>query len=611
MSNKVGNIDSKLPVGWKYRQLGDVANTTSGGTPNRGVSSFWNGNIPWLKSGELKDGLIVSNSEFITEDGLNNSSAKLFPKGALLIAMYGATAGRLGILNFESSTNQAICSIASSEKIINRDFIYNYLFSKRKKIIKDSFGGAQPNISQGYLRSLEIPLPSLSEQKKIVNLLDKTFEKIDKSISLLEDSVRKIEELNKSVLSDVFNGLHNCKKDKLVNISVVKRGKSKHRPRNDKSLYGGPYPLIQTGDIRNSGKFLTSFSKTYNKKGLMQSKLWKKGTVCLTIAANIGDVSILGIDACFPDSVVGIHSDNVNEEFIYYFLMSIKEELNRKSSAVAQKNLSVEKLSTVDIPLPNLSTQAKIVTCLNLLFERNQSLLLKYEDKIQYFTNLKYSILNSAFKGKLRKQQVKQVLKQTSKYQRMGFVYATISSNKKQGIKQGQMAIAKDMYLLDRLYGLNSGFQYQRYSWGAFDPEIKQLVNTKKHFETKNYPNSSATFIDIKDDAILTYVDDTRKQIIIEGVKELNDKIFSKYKYKGLSYKKELLATVLMCMQDSNSTDFETIRQEMQNWKIEQKKIGSKKIKNFANKAEKFNKKETDDVIKFIVKQGWDKKVIV
>ena len=102
---------SKLPLGWVESKLKDIFDTTSGGTPNRGVSAYYGGDIPWLKSGELNDGIIFSAEEYITNEGLQNSSAKLFPKGSLLIALYGATVGKLGILNFDSTTNQAICCI--------------------------------------------------------------------------------------------------------------------------------------------------------------------------------------------------------------------------------------------------------------------------------------------------------------------------------------------------------------------------------------------------------------------------------------------------------------------------------------------------------------------
>ena len=110
-----------LPAGWRWVKLGDVCQTTSGGTPQRGNSNFYGGRIPWVKSGELNDGLISGTEETITDKGLKNSSAKLFPCGTLLIALYGATVGKLGVLGMEAATNQAVCAIFTSD-VVDKDF---------------------------------------------------------------------------------------------------------------------------------------------------------------------------------------------------------------------------------------------------------------------------------------------------------------------------------------------------------------------------------------------------------------------------------------------------------------------------------------------------------
>jgi type I restriction enzyme S subunit len=148
----------------------DVAKTTSGGTPNRSNPDFYNGAIPWLKSGELNDGVINESEEFITEVGLNNSSAKLHPEGTLLVAMYGATAGKAGILNFKASTNQAVCAIYPNDKI-ERDYLFWFFRSHRFQFIEKSKGGAQPNISQTVINETPIPVPDKALQANISELL--------------------------------------------------------------------------------------------------------------------------------------------------------------------------------------------------------------------------------------------------------------------------------------------------------------------------------------------------------------------------------------------------------------------------------------------------------
>lgn len=156
-------------------RLGDVCYTTSGGTPSRSRPEFFGGAIPWVKSGNLNDGVVYDIDERISAEGLASSSAKIFPAGTLLIAMYGATVGKLGILDQEAATNQAVCGIQPN-KHIDRDFLFHCLLHKRKELIGKSIGGAQPNISQAIIRDTLIPLPPLDEQRWIVGLLDRAAE---------------------------------------------------------------------------------------------------------------------------------------------------------------------------------------------------------------------------------------------------------------------------------------------------------------------------------------------------------------------------------------------------------------------------------------------------
>lgn len=156
------------------KKIKDVADTTSGGTPDRGNPEYWyGGKIPWIKSGETNDGLITTFEETITEKALANSSAKLFPKGTLLVAMYGATAGKTGILDFESTTNQALCAVFPNKKVIDRDFLFWFFRQRRFGYLQESFGGAQPNISQTVIKDTDIPIPDLDTQREVVSFLEK------------------------------------------------------------------------------------------------------------------------------------------------------------------------------------------------------------------------------------------------------------------------------------------------------------------------------------------------------------------------------------------------------------------------------------------------------
>ena len=173
--------------------------------------------------------------------------------------------------------------------------------------------------------------------------------------------------------------------DKLGSIS---RGKSKHRPRNDKTLFGGKYPFIQTADIKAAGLYLTEYTETYSDKGLAQSKLWPSGTLCITIAANIADTTILGIDACFPDSVMGFipYEGVSNVKFVKYAFDILQRDCKKISQGTAQDNLSWKKLSTIKFPAPDIEIQNKIVSILSVyddLIENNKKQIKLLEEAAQ------------------------------------------------------------------------------------------------------------------------------------------------------------------------------------------------------------------------------------
>jgi type I restriction enzyme S subunit len=175
---------------YSSKSLAEVSETTSGGTPLRNNLEYYNGDIAWLKSGELNDGFISKAEETITELGLKNSSAKLFPKGTLLVAMYGATTGKVGILDIPATTNQAVCAILPKAEL-DRDYLYWFLRQHRYEFITISKGGAQPNISQTLINRTEIPLPPIQEQKNIAQLLTEIEIKKTVSENLIEKDFQK------------------------------------------------------------------------------------------------------------------------------------------------------------------------------------------------------------------------------------------------------------------------------------------------------------------------------------------------------------------------------------------------------------------------------------
>ncbi len=202
-------------------KLGDMFEIGSGGTPSKTHPEYYGGDIPWVKTGDLKSEYLYEVEDFITEEGLNNSSAKVYDTDTVLIAMYGATIGATSILKMSACTNQACAAFKKNEKVIP-EYLYYFLKSQKEKFVRDGVGGAQPNISAGYLKKVEMELPSLEEQKVIVEILDKISEvvlKRNQEIQVLDDLIKaRFVEMFGDPKINPFNW-------NVVNISQIVSGK--------------------------------------------------------------------------------------------------------------------------------------------------------------------------------------------------------------------------------------------------------------------------------------------------------------------------------------------------------------------------------------------------
>jgi type I restriction enzyme S subunit len=198
--------EGELPEGWNSMKLGKIFKTTSGGTPSRKRDDFYNGNIPWVKSGELSKGLIIKTEEYITEEAVKNSSAKIFPTGTLLIALYGATIGKISFLGVDAATNQAICGIFPAKEV-KLNYMFHFLTLNKRKLIESAVGGAQPNISQTILKDLEVSYPvSIKIQELIVTEIESRLSVCDKIEESIEQGLQQAEALRQSILKKAFEG---------------------------------------------------------------------------------------------------------------------------------------------------------------------------------------------------------------------------------------------------------------------------------------------------------------------------------------------------------------------------------------------------------------------
>ena len=263
-----------------------------------------------------------------------------------------------------------------------------------------STGAGYPAVSDEDILDTRIPLPPLTEQKRIASLLRRA--------DRLRQLRRTAHDLGDALLQSVFLEMFGKPEEnpkgfdvfELEEIGTLDRGRSKNRPRNAPELYGGNYPFIQTGDITNAGSYIKSYQQTYSELGLKQSKMWKAGTLAITIAANIAKTAILTFDACFPDSVVGFvpNKEKTNVEYVQYWLSFKQKELEDNAPESAQKNINLEILRGLAIPVPPLGLQEEFAG----VVARVESLRGRMGESERQVEGLFESLLSESFDGPQR-----------------------------------------------------------------------------------------------------------------------------------------------------------------------------------------------------------------
>lgn len=328
-----------------------------------------------------------------------------FSGECLILPGNGVNVGEVYYYNGDFDAYQRTYVISEISKDVYARFLYyNMLLNWKQNGTAKQYGSATNFIKIGNFLEYEIPLPPLEEQKRIVKILDEKFARLETVKANAKANLQNAKDLFQSQLTKVFSNTTWEKKVLLKDIAKdFSRGKSKHRPRNDKCLFGGNYPFIQTGDIRNTEKYITEYVDTYNETGLAQSKLWPEGTLCITIAANIAETAILTFPCCFPDSVIGFvpNEDITTADYVFYLLQFFKAELQVLGKGAAQDNINLGTFEKMEFPLPPLPEQKHIVEQLDSLSEKTKALQNIYKKILLDCDELKQSLLAKAFAGEL------------------------------------------------------------------------------------------------------------------------------------------------------------------------------------------------------------------
>ena len=329
-------------------RLGDIFTISSGGTPNKNETSYYeSGTIPWIKTGDLKGKYVSKEVEYITEEGLNNSSAKLFPNNTVLVAMYGATIGACSMLPYEASTNQACAAFLPCEDVIP-EYLYYFLNSKKDQFIKDGVGGAQPNISAGYLKNVNFDFVLLDEQKKIIDVLNK----VDNLISSREQQLSKLDELVKSRFVELFENKYST-----IKIGDVFKTTSGGTPSKTNPEYyeDGTIPWLSSGEV-NAG-VIYSVKNYITQTGIDNSsaKMVPENTVVIAMyGATAGQVGLLRIATTTNQAVCSVLPNNrYVPAYLYYAIKSKKDWMISQCTGGAQPNISqgiIRQMEIIDAP---------------------------------------------------------------------------------------------------------------------------------------------------------------------------------------------------------------------------------------------------------------------
>ena len=380
------------------KAVAEFAEVVTGGTPSTTKPEYWDGEVPWLNSGSLNEGVITAPSKYISKLGLQNSSAKLMPKDTVLIALTGATTGQVGYLAIEASANQSVTGILPSKEHYPK-YLYFFLKSQRKKMLGDAFGGAQPHINQKYVKDFKIPLPPLNDQKRIAHLLGK----VEGLIAQRKQHLQQLDDLLKSVFLEMFGEYLKDEKNyrSIVDVCDFIDYRGKTPPRTEVGI-----PLISAKCVRR-GYFdverLDFVSKeTYNS--WMTRGFPKANDVLFTTeGATFGYTC--RIPRSFQKFAVGqrlitlVCKNGYRSEVLEFFLndFHIQKKLSSRLSGSAALGIRSAELAKVIIPFPPSGMQDQFA----IIVEKVESLKSRYRQSLTDLEMLYGALSQQAFKGEL------------------------------------------------------------------------------------------------------------------------------------------------------------------------------------------------------------------
>ncbi|MCD8411489.1 restriction endonuclease subunit S [Tenacibaculum finnmarkense] len=407
MSLSIKNI----PSDWELKKLGEIAKTFAGGTPKRSIAEYYNGTIPWIKSGEVNNDSIITSSEFVTELALKESSTRLIKPNSILIAMYGATAGKVGVLKVLGCSNQAVLAVNSEIENLSNVFLYHYLKKCTVELLNLCQGSGQPNLSKAIVDNLKIPLPPLKEQQKIAEILST----VDAKISIIDEQISENKNLKKGLMQSLLSkgiGHTEFKKSalgeipkswevvKIQDIADVNKESLANSTDKNYELFYIDLSSVKSGVI----DLPTEKIKFSDAPSRARRKIKKDDVIMATVRPNLlgyGYIDFKENDYFVSTGFVVLsYKENFNGRFLYQYLYSEVMQLQIEKLIVGSSYPAINSsdVKHMKIPLLPLQEQQKIASILNSVDEKLGVL----SEKKSYYQNLKKGLMQQLLTGLVR-----------------------------------------------------------------------------------------------------------------------------------------------------------------------------------------------------------------
>lgn len=394
-----------MKAGWRVKNLGDVCNLIGGGTPSKDNADFYTGNIPWATVRDMRSDVITDTEHKITEAAIKNSSTNIIPSGSVIIATRVGL-GKVCLLNQDTAINQDLRGIFPKdvEKISTR-FLFWWLKSVAHLIVAEGTGATVQGVKLPFVKSLQIPLPPLPEQQRIVAILDEAFASIATARANAEQNRQNARALFESYLQSVFSQRgEGWVNKKLGDACVVERGSSPRPIKQYLTTDSDGVNWIKIGDTEQGGKYVYSSSQKITPEGAKQSRLVREGDFILTNSMSLGRPYIMKTSGYIHDGwfVLRLGKD-IDPEFFYYLLSStyVQNQFHTLAAGAIVKNISGDLVKKALLPIPTLEQQKLLVKGFITFSAQTQRLESLYQRKIAALDELKQSLLQQAFSGQL------------------------------------------------------------------------------------------------------------------------------------------------------------------------------------------------------------------